>query len=990
MRTKTRFSLLLSGCLLLVLPSGLRAQEESFYPPLSPAQVNEVQTLIERMKQDPKGPYLRLRWFCRDGTVHPPQGTPCRERGGGVQHAEFNDAARRMAELGFHPAPILQALRYEDFANPADDFLLLKELVLQDHLFQTDHFWILRRARYYRGARQIEDEERRGQEFLEELFSDARWLDRHFLLAAQLVQVVPHRRQASAGTSRIRLLISRAADLDSRLQPLRVKIHSFPSAEDRIAVKRWLDDPTLAQEVKEVLKELQDRLEVRYRQGGVAQVLGPFQSAPPTAAGECGGATEIVREVAQLAGSADPRERVRAAARLAGKTRRQAVNCTNGALNLWLLDLGGALQEVAFRDLTLDHAALARRQRLEELASLFELAYGAGFLTVREVEALNGEMASLLAETPSETPSLLEYKRSLNYLTRSLDWSEATARQTFGPVFQRYLQVEPKTAGFFHALVRSSNLFHLAERLGMLQKDVHRLLVGPGLSDESALSSRMRGLNPGLAVGILRVVDRIPTHWEPDPSGIYVIPEAVAELRPVAGLVTLDAGNLLSHVQLLARSLEIPNASVSSDLLPELRQWEGQAVLYAVSPLGKVMFKPVVALTDAERELLDDSPSVAQPRLAVDLSRVRLDRASPIPLEQLRAAESGVVVGPKAANLGELAHMFPGQVARGLALPFGLYYRHVSRPYRAKATVWEEIQAAFKQVEHWRKEGRPEQEINAFIFPRLAYFREAIQTLPFIPEDREAVERAVESALGSSLGRGVFVRSDTNVEDLPEFSGAGLNLTVPNQRTLPDVLTSVKRLWASPFAERAYLWRSRVLSDLGTVLPSVLILESVPCDKSGVLITADLERQEAGGLTVAVSEGVGGAVQGEVAETLVLKADGSVRLLSLAKAPFRRILNPDAAGGVKLVPTSKDTELLSPEDLQQLRQVAETVRRRMPGATPEAVWDLEFGFTGSRLWLFQVRPFVTEAPGGKGRIPKFLDQDWERQADTPVDLTQEI
>jgi hypothetical protein len=970
----------------MVLCLNLHAQEESFYPELSAAQVQELQSLVTRMKEDPRGPYLRIRWFCRDGTMHPPQGTPCRERGGGVQHAEFNEAARRMAELGFHPAPILQALRYEDFANPADDYLLLKELVIQDYLFQIDHFWILRKARYYRGARQIEDEERRGQEFLEKLFSDPGWLDRNFLLASQLVQVVPHRLQAGAGTSRIRLLISRAAELDSRLQPLRVKIHSFPSPADQAAVRRWLEDPGVSQEVKGVLAELLASLEVRYRQRGFEEVLAPFRSGPRIAGEPCGDTAGIVRDIGRLAGLGRPEDRVQAASRLAARIRRQAASCSNGALNLWLVDLGAALQEVAFRDLTVEPSGVTRRQRLEELGSLFELAFGTGYLAGREVEALNQELASLVAQTPS----LLTYKRSLNYLTRSLEWSASTARQTFGPVFQRYLRIEPKTSGFFHAMIRSSNLFHLAERLGFLQKDAHRLMLGPGEPDEAVLSSRMRGLNPGLAVGVLHVVERIPTHWQPDPAGIYVIPEAVAELRPVAGLVTLDAGNLLSHVQLLARSLQIPNASASSDLLPELRRWEGQEVLYGVSPMGKVIFKPVATLSEAERSLLDDSPAALQERLAVDLSRARLDRASPIPLEHLRAADSGVVVGPKAANLGELAHMFPGHVARGLALPFGLYYRHVGRPYQAKSTVWAEIQAAFELGETWRKQGRSEQEINSFMFPRLAYFREAIQKLPFIPEDQEAIEQAVETALGSSLGRGVFVRSDTNVEDLPEFSGAGLNLTVPNQRTLPDVLESVKRLWASPFAERAYLWRSRVLKDLGTILPSVLILESVPCDRSGVLITADLENREPGGLTVAVSEGVGGAVQGESAETLVLKADGSVRLLSLAKAPFRRILNPDAAGGVKLVPSSKDPELLSSGDIDQLRQVAETVRRRIPGAGKDAMWDIEFGFTGSQLWLFQVRPFVTETPGGRGRIPSYLDQDWERQADIPVDLAQAL
>ena len=46
----------------------------------------EVRTAIAAMKIDERGPYQRIRWYCVDGTVHAPPGSPCRERGGGVHH----------------------------------------------------------------------------------------------------------------------------------------------------------------------------------------------------------------------------------------------------------------------------------------------------------------------------------------------------------------------------------------------------------------------------------------------------------------------------------------------------------------------------------------------------------------------------------------------------------------------------------------------------------------------------------------------------------------------------------------------------------------------------------------------------------------------------------------------------------------------------------------------------------------------------------------
>ena len=55
-------------------------------------------------------------------------------------------------------------------------------------------------------------------------------------------------------------------------------------------------------------------------------------------------------------------------------------------------------------------------------------------------------------------------------------------------------------------------------------------------------------------------------------DGIYLLPETVSDLPPVAGILTAGAGNPLSHVQLLARNLGIPNVAVDPALLPELRR----------------------------------------------------------------------------------------------------------------------------------------------------------------------------------------------------------------------------------------------------------------------------------------------------------------------------------------------------------------------------------------------------------------------------------
>ena len=87
--------------------------------------------------------------------------------------------------------------------------------------------------------------------------------------------------------------------------------------------------------------------------------------------------------------------------------------------------------------------------------------------------------------------------------------------------------------------------------------------------------------------------------------------------------------------------------------------------------------------------------------------------------------------------------------------------------------------------------------------------------------------------------------------------------------TFNDVLEGVKEVWASPFTYRSFSWRQTVISDPNLVFPSIVVLESVPSEKSGVLITADVDTGDTTKMTIATAEGVGGTVDGSPAETLL-------------------------------------------------------------------------------------------------------------------------
>ena len=175
---------------------------------------------------------------------------------------------------------------------------------------------------------------------------------------------------------------------------------------------------------------------------------------------------------------------------------------------------------------------------------------------------------------------------------------------------------------------------------------------------------------------------------------------------------------------------------------------------------------------------------------------------------------------------------------------------------------------------------------------------------------------------------------------------------------MDDIYRGIKEVWASPFSFRSFSWRQTLIDEPLWVLPSIVILESIASEKSGV-VTADIEQGTPGKILIATSEGVGGAVDGTPAETLLWSPDG-VELITMFKSPWRRLLQPD--GGSTLVPATGDEYVLQTDELENLVRTAHTLESRIEPVVDAAgqprPWDIEFGFAGGKLWLFQVRPFV--------------------------------
>jgi hypothetical protein len=331
-----------------------------------------------------------------------------------------------------------------------------------------------------------------------------------------------------------------------------------------------------------------------------------------------------------------------------------------------------------------------------------------------------------------------------------------------------------------------------------------------------------------------------------------------------------------------------------------------------------------------------------------------------ISLDELRASDSGAIVGPKAAKLGELRKHYPGRVSRGVAIPFGLFRQEaLDQPHSGgNGSVFDWMVASYRALEQIPvSDPRHAERAEAF---RAELYDIIINTEP--SEDfKRQLRSGMKEAFGSENPPGVFVRSDTNVEDLAGFTGAGLNLTLPNVVGFDRLMNSIAEVWASPFTARAFAWRQSHMTKPEHVYTSILLLESVASDKSGVLVTQDIDTGNRNVISVAVNEGLGGAVDGQAAESLRIPLDGShVRVLATATAPLRRV--PDPAGGLSFLPTSGSDTVLQPAEVAQLIEFASGLPQNFPPITDDegnsAPADVEFGFLDGKLRLFQLRPFL--------------------------------
>lgn len=937
----------------------------------------EMRNWVEAMKHAPRGPFSRIRWFCEDGSVLPPEPYACRPHGGGVQHGEWSDRTKAIRGHGFLIATLLADLDPADHVGAEPHLDTLRQILLERFLIRFDDGWIFRQARFYRGAIQVEDEQRQARELLLAMVNDPDWRrDERYLLLREAVRLLPASDDIPAAT-RVRELSTRIADEDPDFQSLRVKIHGMPDAGDAHRVRRYARDQGKT-DLAEDYQQLADKLDVLYEpQTAIRrlEMLANESSGRPI--------ESMLREAAERLGRArDLDTRLDLTAKYATAWRDRGVNEKGfeAAERLLLLQAGLALEQEAYAVGSRLAEMTDQADRHRQLAWLVDLAavlHGSGFLSGRQQEHLTRRIDNLVG---AKEPRADTWAAELRYLARIPQWVQRAMGYHFDPTVERWSVITPLTTHYIPDRLRDSPLLPYTRVLDTLLEDANaRLGIRHDLFGEETASG-LRSLNPGLRRGVLLEAPDEPDDFRED--GIYLMASTTPELPPVAGILTRGEGSSLSHVQLLARNLGIPNVVVDDALMPRLQAHLGKRVVLAVTPRGRV-------------QLAADGPEWdqvfgAEPRgedvvIRPDLDKLDLATTEMLPLSRLRASDSGRRVGPKAANLGELAHYYPGRVSPGLVVPFGVFRELLDRPIETGGpAVFDWMRGEYDRLATIEDSEQRREETREM----LARLRGWITTTDPGEAFRTRLRQALEERFSSSATPGVFVRSDTNVEDLPGFTGAGLNRTVANVVGFESIVDAIQTVWASPFTERAYAWRQTHMPAPEHVYPAVLLQQTVPAETSGVLVTTNMETGDRDWLTIAANEGVGGVVDGQSAEELrVHRHSGETRLLAQATAPTRS--EPAPGGGMRHVPASAPEQLLSPNEIDQLRRLANDVEARFPLSVdndmPPPV-DIEFGFVDGRLALFQIRPLVENRQARRNLYLIELDRARESSDDGMIDL----
>jgi len=454
------------------------------------------------------------------------------------------------------------------------------------------------------------------------------------------------------------------------------------------------------------------------------------------------------------------------------------------------------------------------------------------------------------------------------------------------------------------------------------------------LLSDIAKGQAYQALNIAKGIGRIHIIEKLDDHVEIGSNEILVLDEVPVQLPPVAGIITSQPSTPLSHINLLAKGWGIPNAYIKNakELFKQYdTYWVNFETLrenYKIKRADNVQLRDYVRREAERADLIKPRSNLAEKRL--------------LSLAQQRS-QSSIAFGGKSANLGEVLNArLPGIVVPGgFTIPFFYYDDFITRN-KLDETIRDLMDdQKFVHDPAYRRQ-------------RLVELRQKIENADFDPELKRIVLQRVASEYA---GKGLFVRSSSNSEDLPNFSGAGLYTTVPNVRGDEQLIDAIKKVWASLWNFEAYEARERAGVAHSKIFMAVLLQEGINSESSGVMISTDpFDAENKGVIYISAKRGLGiKVVEGQRIAEQILFRPRSNSIKVLTRSAEDSLLTFDEKGGVKEVPIEGDRVVLTDDVIRRLVRAANAIKRVF-GSRDQ---DIEWAYMKGQIYIVQARPFIS-------------------------------
>lgn len=453
------------------------------------------------------------------------------------------------------------------------------------------------------------------------------------------------------------------------------------------------------------------------------------------------------------------------------------------------------------------------------------------------------------------------------------------------------------------------------------------------LQTDISKEQEYQALNVAKGLGRIHIIPKLDDHVEIGYNEILVLDEVPVQLPPVAGIITTKPSTPLSHINLLAKGWGIPNVYIKN--AQELfKQYNGWWVEFDAR-------RDNYSVKRADNNALDEYLKRLRERLDVMKPRSDLSVRRLANLSEQRATSS-IAYGAKSANLGQLIHArLPGvTVPAGFTIPF-FYYDQFLKENKLDNAIGEMLNdQKFVHDPAYRR---------AYLNRMREQFQQGIVNAQL----RVEVLRRLHAEFP---GRGVFARSSTNSEDLPNFNGAGLYTSVPNARTDAQVMEAIKTVWASVWNFEAYEARERAGVPHTEIYMAVLIQEGINSESSGVMITANpYDREDKNAIYISAKRGLGiKVVEGQKIAEQVVYRPRALAVQVLTRSEEDSLLTFDEQGGVREIPISGERAVLSDAVIRRLAAAATNIKRVFGGKDQ----DIEWAYMKGQIYIVQSRPFI--------------------------------